>query len=246
MEYVSLFSLFIIALIGSFGHCIGMCGGIVLAYSGRLTNNGITNKSTLALYHILYGLGRVTIYVILGAIVGALGSMFNLNATLRGILFLIAGIAMILAGLSLFGKMRFLTKLEHSLQNAKWYQKSFQTALNLRTPQSIYLLGLLNGLLPCGFVYAFLFSAAGSANMVSAMLVMLVFGIATIFPLFFFGVLANTLFYKPNFRKILMNLAAIAIIIFGGLMVQKGVKFLQNPNMGHKMHMSMLILGDFK
>ena len=43
-----------------------------------------------------------------------------------------------------------------------------------------------------------------------------------------------------------MNLAAIAIVIFGGLMVQKGIKFLQNPNMGHKMHMSMLVLEDSK
>ena len=246
MEYAGLFGLFVVALLGSFGHCIGMCGGIVLAYSGKLTNNGITSKGTLALYHILYSLGRITTYVILGAIVGVLGSMFSFNATLRGILFLIAGVAMILAGLSLFGKMQFLTKLEHSLQNSKWYQKSFQTALNLRTPQSIYLLGLLNGLLPCGFVYAFLFSAAGSANVINAMLVMLVFGIATTFPLFLFGILANTLFYKSNFRKILMNLAAIAIVIFGGLMVQKGIKFLQNPNMGHKIHMSMLVLEDSK
>ncbi|TLD82455.1 sulfite exporter TauE/SafE family protein [Helicobacter sp. MIT 11-5569] len=216
-----------------------MCGGIVLAYSGKLTNNTITSREKLIAYHTLYNLGRITTYVILGAIVGALGSMFSINATLRGSLFVFAGIAMILAGLSLLGKITFLTKLEHSMQASKWYQTKFQNTLSLKTPFSLYLLGLLNGLLPCGFVYAFLFSAAGFANILTAMLIMLVFGIGTLPSLFLLGLLTNTMFSKPSFRKILMNLSAIAIMIFGGLMVQKGIKFLQNPQMGNKIHMKI-------
>lgn len=228
-----------IALLGGFGHCIGMCGGIVLAYSGKLVKNAITQKGQLIIYHTLYSLGRITTYILLGAIVGALGSMFNVNGTLRGALFVFAGVAMILAGLSLFGKITFLARLEHSIQNSKWYQSKFQKALNLKTPSSLYILGLLNGLLPCGFVYAFLFSAAGFASISKAMLIMLIFGIGTLPSLFLFGLLANTILYKPNFRKILMNFAAIAIVIFGGLMVQKGIKFLQNPQMGNKTHMKI-------
>ncbi|WP_299548391.1 sulfite exporter TauE/SafE family protein [uncultured Helicobacter sp.] len=239
MEHLDIIGLFMVALLGGFGHCIGMCGGIVLAYSGKLTDNAITQKSQLIAYHTLYSLGRITTYVILGAIVGALGSMFSVNGTLRGFLFVFAGAAMILAGLSLFGKTTFLTHLEHSIQNSKWYQSKFQQALSLKTPLSLYMLGLLNGLLPCGFVYAFLFSAAGFASIPKAMLIMLVFGLGTLPSLFLFGLLANTAFYKPNFRKILMNLAAIAIIVFGGLMVQKGIKFLQNPQMGNKTHMKI-------
>lgn len=239
MEHLDLIGLFMIALLGGFGHCIGMCGGIVLAYSGKLTQNAITQKGQLVIYHTLYSLGRITTYVLLGAIVGALGSMFSVNGTLRGALFVFAGVAMILAGLSLFGKISFLIRLEHSIQNSKWYQSRFQEALSLKTPASLYILGLLNGLLPCGFVYAFLFSAAGFASVPKAMLIMLIFGIGTLPSLFLFGLLANTFFYKPNFRKILMNLAAIAIIVFGGLMVQKGIKFLQNPQMGNKMHMKI-------
>lgn len=239
MEHLDLIGLFMIALLGGFGHCIGMCGGIVLAYSGKLTDNTITKKGQLIAYHLLYSLGRITTYIILGAIVGALGSMFNVNGILRGALFVFAGVAMILAGLSLFGKITFLTRLEHSIQNSKWYQSKFQRALSLKSPFGLYMLGLLNGLLPCGFVYAFLFSAAGFASIPQAMLIMLVFGIGTLPSLLLFGLLANTIFHRPNFRKILMNLAAIAIIVFGGLMVQKGIKFLQNPQMGNKAHMKI-------
>ena len=170
-----------IALLGGFGHCIGMCGGIVLAYSGKLTQNAITQKGQLVIYHTLYSLGRITTYVLLGAIVGALGSMFSVNGTLRGALFVFAGVAMILAGLSLFGKISFLIRLEHSIQNSKWYQSRFQEALSLKTPASLYILGLLNGLLPCGFVYAFLFSAAGFASISKAMLIMLILRLLIIY-----------------------------------------------------------------
>lgn len=236
MEYLNeLMSLFGIAFVGGFGHCIGMCGGIVLAFSGKLANNN-ASKGRLAGFHLLYNLGRISTYVLLGAFVGALGSMFSLNGTLRGTLFLITGVLMVLAGLSLFGKLKFLTLLEHSVQNSKWYQTRFQNALSLQSPLSLYLLGILNGLLPCGFVYAFLFIAASSASVFRGALVMLVFGIATIVPLLIFGLLANTILYKPLVRKFAMNLAAIAIIIFGALMIEKGVKILQNLEMTHKIH----------
>lgn len=235
METLDFISLFGIALVGGFGHCIGMCGGIVLAFSGKLAKNN-TSKGGIAISHLLYNLGRISTYVLLGALVGGLGSMFSLNGTLRGVLFVVAGFLMVFAGLSLFGKSKFLTFLEHSVQNSKWYQMQFQNALNLKTPFSLYVLGLLNGLLPCGFVYAFLFSAASFASVFKGALVMLIFGIATIVPLLLFGILANTILYKPFLRKLAMNLAAISIVIFGALMVEKGVRFLQNPQMSHKMH----------
>ena len=163
MEILDFISLFGIALVGGFGHCIGMCGGIVLAFSSKMANND-TSKGRIVGFHLLYNLGRISTYVLLGALVGGLGSMFSLNGTLRGALFVFVGILMVLAGFSLFGKLKFLTLLEHSVQNSKWYQMQFQNALSLRSPFSLYLLGILNGLLPCGFVYAFLFSAASFAS----------------------------------------------------------------------------------
>lgn len=222
-----------IALVGGFGHCIGMCGGIVLAYSSKLTHNAKNPQKWLILHHILYNLGRITTYAMLGGIVGALGSVFSLNAALRSALFFFAGVAMILSGLSLLGKISFLMRIEHSLQNSKWYQTTFKKALNLKSPLSLYVLGLLNGLLPCGFVYAFLFSAAGSASPTQGMLIMLVFGAGTLPSLFLFGLLTNTMFYQKKFRKILINLTAIAIIIFGGLMLKMGIDTLKNPTTQH-------------
>lgn len=233
MGYLDLISLFGIALIGGFGHCIGMCGGIVLAFSSRLSN---LNKGQMIGFHLLYNLGRISTYVLLGAFVGALGSMFSINSTLRGVLFVVTGLLMVLAGLSLLGKLRFLTSLEYSVQNSQWYQQRFQSILNLKSPLSLYLLGILNGLLPCGFVYAFLFNAASSASIFQGALVMLIFGFGTIVSLLVFGLIANTILNQTFWRKFAMNVAAIAIVIFGVLMIGIGAKFLQNPQMTHKTH----------
>ena len=241
VDKISFISIFGIALVGGFGHCIGMCGGIVLAYCGKLGASFQNNKIHLLFYHLLYNLGRISTYIVLGVIVGILGSMFVMDGFLRGCLFVFAGIAMVLAGLSLFGKIKFLTYLEHSLQNTQWYQKSFRKFLDIKNPWSLYLLGVLNGLLPCGFVYAFLFAAAGFANPLIGGAVMAVFGLGTIPALVLVALLANTLFSKQLFRKIAMNLATLAIIVFGVLMIQKGIKFLQNPEMGGKMHMQISI-----
>ncbi|TLD86576.1 sulfite exporter TauE/SafE family protein [Helicobacter sp. MIT 05-5294] len=235
MGHLDFISLFGIALVGGFGHCIGMCGGIVLAFSGKLVDQNIS-KARMIGFHLLYNLGRVSTYVMLGALVGMLGSMFSLNGTLRGALFVGAGALMMFAGLSLLGKLRFLTILERSVQNSKWYQQGFHNALSLKSPLSLYLLGILNGLLPCGFVYAFLFSAAASASIFKGALVMLVFGLSTIVPLLIFGIVANTILNQTFWRKFAMSLAALAIVVFGILMIEKGVKFLNNPQMAHKMH----------
>ena len=99
------------------------------------------------------------------------------------------------------------------------------------------MLGILNGLLLCGFVYAFLSSVVGFANAFTGGVIMAVFGMATMIPLLIMGFLANTLFSQARLRKIVMNIAALAIVIFGVLMVQMGVKFFYPTEMEHKVHM---------
>jgi sulfite exporter TauE/SafE len=73
METISIISIISIAFIGSFGHCIGMCGGIVLAYSSVKINSN-DSKKRQALMHLLYNFGRVTTYTFLGFIFGYLGT----------------------------------------------------------------------------------------------------------------------------------------------------------------------------
>ena len=217
-----------IAFLGSFGHCIGMCGGIVIAYSSTKVRDDF-NRSRESLSHLLYSFGRITTYALLGAIFGALGGVATFSSLGNGILLLIAGIAMILTGFSLLGKIKFLTLIEHSVSKTEWYQNSFKALLGSETLISIYLLGLLNGLLPCGFVYFFAITAASTASPLYGALVMLIFGLSTIPALFSLGFFVG-LFNKSNFRNIMIKLAAISVVVYGAYTIYSGVDYISNPN----------------
>ena len=174
------------AFTASIGHCIGMCGGIVIAYSSsKIDQTKLWLTQSIA--HLAYNLGRVTTYTILGVIFGMLGKVSAFSPTTKGILFLITGLLMVLAGLSLLGKLGFLNAIEVSVSNKSWFQKLFQKLMRTKSLASFYSLGLLNGIIPCGLVYSFAIIAASTASPLWGGIVMAIFGLATIPTLFLLG-----------------------------------------------------------
>jgi len=228
METIDFFTIAIIAFLGSFGHCVGMCGGIVIAYSSTKVQQG-WSKTEQSFSHLLYSLGRILTYSVLGAIFGFLGSVVTFSNTANGILWLIAGMAMLLTGLSLLGKVKFLALIEHSFSKSKWYQKNFRALVNSQSLSSFFLLGMLNGLLPCGFVYFFAITAASTVNAIHGAIVMMLFGICTVPALFSLGFFVG-LFKQSGIRNIMMKLAAIFVILYGSYTVYNGYEYIIKPN----------------
>ena len=228
MDSIDIISLITIAFLGSIGHCIGMCGGIVIAYSSAKVDEG-TSKLKASMSHLAYNLGRVTTYVFLGAIFGAIGGVVSFSNVAIATLTIIAGIFMILTGIFLLGKLNFLTKLEHSFFKSKWYQESFREAIKSKSLYSFFFLGLLNGLLPCGLVYFFAVTAASTGSAFWGAIVMLIFGLSTIPSLFTLGMFTSIL-SKSNIRKVMMNLSSIVVIIYGLYTIYRGYDFIKNPD----------------
>ena len=228
MEVVDFVSIITIAFLGSFGHCVGMCGGIVIAYSSTKVKDGWSKKKQ-SISHLLYSFGRITTYVVLGMVFGAIGGVATFSNTANGILWIIAGVVMILTGLSLLGKIKFLTLIEHSFSSSSWYKNNFQQLLHEQTLVSFYLLGMLNGLLPCGFVYFFAISAASTGSFYSGGLVMLIFGLSTIPALFSLGFFVG-LFKQTKLRNIMIKLASISVLVYGGYTLYNGYTYLVKPN----------------
>ncbi|WP_375724417.1 sulfite exporter TauE/SafE family protein [Arcobacter sp. KX21116] len=228
MENISIITIIAIAFLGSFGHCVGMCGGIVVAYSSTKIDNS-WSKVKQSLSHILYALGRVSTYTILGFIFGYFGSVVTFNHTTNGILLLITGFLMILVGLSLSGKLKFLVNIEHSVSKSKIYQQTFRKLLGSNTFISFYLLGMLNGLLPCGFVYVFAITAASTGSAFWGAFVMFIFGLSTIPAMFSLGFFVG-IFKQIALRNLFISIAAILVIIFGIYTMYNGYEFLSNPN----------------
>ena len=227
METVNVLSIIVIAFLGSFGHCVGMCGGIVIAYSSTKIDDSYS-KTKQSISHLLYSFGRVTTYTLLGAIFGLLGGVATFSNTANGILLVIAGIAMVLTAFSLLGKIRFLTLIEHSISKSSWYQKSFRELIGSNSVFSFYILGLLNGLLPCGFVYFFAITAASTGDPFYGALVMFIFGMSTIPALFSLGFFVG-LVKQSNFRNIMIKLAAISVLAFGVYTLYSGYEYITDP-----------------
>lgn len=227
MDSVNIISIITIAFLGSLGHCMGMCGGIVIAYSNSKVDEK-WGKMKQSASHLLYSFGRIVTYTTLGAIFGFLGGVAMFNNLANGLLLIFAGIFMILAGLSLSGKIKFLTLFEHSFVGNSFYTTSFRKLLQNNSLFSFFLLGMLNGLLPCGLVYFFAVSAASTASPLYGALVMFIFGISTVPALFSLGFFVG-LYKNSKFRDIMMQLAALSVIIFGIFTIQDGYYYIKYP-----------------
>lgn len=161
---------FTIGLLGSL-HCVGMCGPLMLALP-------FSKKARVGRL-LLYNTGRISTYTFLGAIMGFLGKgvfMVGLQAWLT----LIIGIAFV--AIALFS-LNVELKIWETPFFASLYVKiksAFARLVNRSGVASIYSLGLLNGLLPCGLVYLALAGALTQNSWTNGMLYMLVFGLGTL------------------------------------------------------------------
>jgi len=237
MENIDLIIIISTAFLGSVGHCIGMCGGIVVAYSSSKIDQK-SSQLTQTLSHLSYNFGRVATYTVLGAIFGLIGQAVAFAPTTKGILFLLTGLLMLLAGLSLLGKLNFLNSAEFSFSKYAWFKKSFQALLSNKSYKSFFLLGMLNGIIPCGLVYSFAIMAAATASPLWGAVVMASFGLATIPALFFLGSITKFL-QKGNLRGVMMKAAAFLVVAYGLFTMYKGYNFVAHPEKMQKMMESM-------
>ncbi len=228
MESISLISIISIAFLGSFGHCVGMCGGIVVAYtSKKIGFNWSKSQQTLA--HLLYSFGRITTYVVLGALFGFVGGVVSFDNLTSGVLLIFTGVLMILIGISLSGKFTFMKKIEHSISNTTIYKSFFHSLVGSDSFSSFYLLGMLNGLLPCGFVYVFAITAASTGSPLWGAIVMFVFGLSTLPALFSLGVFVGV-FKQIALRNVFIRIASILVIMFGFYIMYNGYMYITDPS----------------
>ena len=174
------FSLLSALLVGLFGgvHCVGMCGGIVAAFSFRADGG----KPPFRL-HLGYNVGRVLSYTLFGALAGALGASLNLLEIrpLQIALYVLAQAVMILLGLYLAGWNQWVLVFEKA-GGALWsrVQPLFRKLLPVRNLPGALLAGMIWGWLPCGLVYSVLVAALAAGSASSGAALMLAFGLGTL------------------------------------------------------------------
>lgn len=175
-------------------HCVGMCGGIVAAFSARRT---IAIAPAPRPRPLVFNAGRLATYAALGAAAGALGGAVPVMQgalPAQTVLFVLANAALILAGLYLAGAGRLLGRLE-GLAAPLWrrVQPAALGLMRARSPLAIFAAGMLWGLLPCAMVYGALAAATLGGGAAGGALAMGAFGAGTLPWLLGAGALAGRL-----------------------------------------------------
>ena len=177
MIELSLLTALLAGLLGGV-HCVGMCGGIVAAFSFRADGSAPPFR-----LHLAYNLGRVSSYVLFGALVGALGASLKLASFMpvQMLLFVLAQGVMILLGLYLAGFNQWVLIFERA-GGALWNRVKplFQKLLPVKSVPQAVLAGMAWGWLPWGLVYSVLVSALAAGSATSGAALMLAFGLGTL------------------------------------------------------------------
>jgi sulfite exporter TauE/SafE/copper chaperone CopZ len=181
-------------------HCISMCGAInLMAVMNHSTNRNIKRP-------LLYNLGRVLSYALIGGIVGLIGSIFSINRIISGMIILLAAIFMLLVSLNMLGIIK-LKKIPF-----------FKYKTNTRNP---FVIGLLNGLMPCGPLQAMQVYALSTGSFIKGALSMLLFGLGTVPLMLFAGILLNLV--KGKGRILINKIAAVLILLLSFVMLNRGL-----------------------
>ncbi len=193
-----------------------MCGGIVGALTLGVSDKD--KKTSTFVINLGYNLGRISGYIVAGAIVGFLGSsLVDLTGiqTAKQVLAVIASLFMIALGLYLAGIWNGIAKIE-SIGAVLWkhIQPLTQRFIPVKSFQQAVPLGFLWGWLPCGLVYTALIWTLSAGGTIEGALIMLAFGLGTLPNLLAMGVIATQLSKWIQNPKVRL-LAGMLVVLMG-------------------------------
>ncbi len=205
------YSAFLIGLLGSF-HCFGMCGPIALAIP--------VPREKRVIGSILYNLGRSLTYVLLGVIFGGIGMSFEILG-FNKYLSIGVGVLMLLA-IAIPQINKVLQNRYYDSSWMRWIKKKIGYFFKQRTFSATFSVGVLNGLIPCGLIYAAVAGSLVTSNVLDGAIFMFMFSLGTMPAMF--SVFAIPMFKKLSrfgFNKLIPVLMTFLALIF----IYRGITF---------------------
>ncbi|MDR0857935.1 MAG: sulfite exporter TauE/SafE family protein, partial [Oscillospiraceae bacterium] len=201
--------LFLIGLLTSV-HCIAMCGGINLSQCIPQSGGSTVRVS------FLYNFGRILSYTLIGGIVGAIGSVITFSGAFKGVVQILAGVFMVIMGVNMLGIFPILRKFQPRLP------ASFAKRINVEKAKgkSPLIVGLLNGLMPCGPLQAMQLYALSTGSPLKGAVSMLLFSLGTVPLMFGLGALSSLL--SKKFTRKVMTAGAVLVTVLGLTMFTQG------------------------
>ena len=216
--------LFVIGLITSV-HCIAMCGGINLSQClPQADQQEIEHNSRLAAFRpaVIYNLGRVLSYTAVGFVLGLAGFLIGGSASggvstlLQGIVKIAAGVFMVIMGINMLGIFPWLRKVTIRMPKA-WAKRVGKEKAKSNRPLVV---GILNGIMPCGPLQSMWIVALATENPFSGTLAMFLFALGTVPLMLGLGSIVTALGKK--FTDKVMTVGAILVVVLGLAMLSQG------------------------
>jgi hypothetical protein len=203
-----------LGLAGSF-HCIGMCGPIAFVIPVNRSS-----KAKLIFQTLLYHLGRLLSYSLIGLLFGFIGKgLYFAGFQQRlSILMGVIMIALVLIPSSLFNKYNFSKPLYKIISKIK---SKLGLYLNKKSNKALFSIGFFNGFLPCGLVYMALIGSISTGNILQGALYMALFGIGTI-PMMTGAILLGN-FVNLSLRTKIQKVIPVFVVIIGLLFILRGL-----------------------
>ncbi len=212
-------------------HCVSMCGPMVASYAVKDAEEG--SVAARLMPNFAYQGAKILSYVLVGLILGAIGSAFNLDA-IRPYVMLGAGVFMIVLGLGMTGKFPWAARLSPAppkflvqallRTRRKAAADAAENHSSLGTPITF---GLLTGLMPCAPLMAAQLNAAAAGSAVSGAIGMFAFGLGTAPLMLGFGAVSTMLPRRTRERA--MALLAVVVIVFGLVYLNRGAMLVGSP-----------------
>jgi len=208
-----LFSALFFGLISSL-HCVGMCGPIAM-----MLPVDRSNEAKKVLQIILYHLGRITAYASLGLVFGILGKSFYLAGVQQQLSIFVGAfmISIVIIPEKIFMKYNFSKPVFRLISRLR---SALGNQFKKKTNPALFMIGLLNGFLPCGLVYIALFGALAMQGISLGLLYMVLYGLGTV-PMMSLAVYFGG-FLSLNFRNKLQKIIPAAVVLIGALFILRG------------------------
>ncbi len=205
---------FVIGFLGSF-HCIGMCGPIAIALP-------VPNSSNLTFFtgRVLYNLGRVVTYSFMGAVFGLIGERLFI-AGFQQAVSIGLGIVIIISVLLPVKYKNKVIQLPAIQKISQPLKKNIGALFSKGTISSLFLIGILNGFLPCGFVYIGLAGSIASGNAISGTAVMILFGLGTVPAMFAASIFGK--FINLGIRNKIKKAVPVFAILLAAIFIIRGM-----------------------
>lgn len=211
--------IFLVGLVAAGSSCLAIVGGLLISMSG-LYSQASTERSSLKRFqpHVLFNIGRLASYALLGGLIGLLGSALSLSSFASGAVTLLAALFMLLTGLSM---LNVISRNPFLVSIPKRWQNAIHTGAEKQKKGFPFFIGAATFFLPCGFTQAMQLYAMTTGSFEKGALIMLIFALGTMPTLLGVGLLST--FTKGASYRYFLKFAGALVLFLGVFNLNNGL-----------------------